>query len=195
MDAPAKSPIKPLWVGVALFVLPPLGLYLLWKHPVLSSRRPWWIAGCVWGVIWLTSAFTPSETKEAEDGGGTASTASAEDSGVTRRTIGKPLTEKQMATAYSKAKTLTLGMSQKQVFALLGKPTKHMHTDFSKQATNIQKFQEFTGQTTNVPDPLDQFTWSMEGDPNSFVLVALTNDRLTDVTVNEGLGNVTFQLP
>lgn len=41
------------WVIVtAIIFFPPLGLVLLWRHPVLGKQRNWWIAACAWGLLW-----------------------------------------------------------------------------------------------------------------------------------------------
>lgn len=59
MDAPGssaaatKEPLSPLWVGVAIALLPPLGIYLLWRHPVLSKSDGWKKVAYAWCGIWL----------------------------------------------------------------------------------------------------------------------------------------------
>lgn len=42
---------SPLVVGLAIFLFFPMGLYLLWKHPVLVRNKKWWWAGGMWGLI------------------------------------------------------------------------------------------------------------------------------------------------
>lgn len=42
---------SPVVVGLAIILIFPVGLYLLWKHPVLGRRRTWWWAGGTWGLL------------------------------------------------------------------------------------------------------------------------------------------------
>lgn len=42
---------SPLVIALTIFLFFPLGLYLLWKHPVLGRSRKWWWTGRVWGLI------------------------------------------------------------------------------------------------------------------------------------------------
>jgi hypothetical protein len=45
--------LEPFLVGLAIFFLPPWGLYLLWRHPVLKHRTKWWWGACGWLLLWL----------------------------------------------------------------------------------------------------------------------------------------------
>lgn len=55
-DTPeTKASWSPLWVGLAIFIFPPFGIYLLWTHPLLGKNNKWWIGACCWGVLWLIS--------------------------------------------------------------------------------------------------------------------------------------------
>lgn len=47
-----NAPLAPVWVGVALLFLPPLGLFLLWKQPTLRTRTMWWKAAYAWTALW-----------------------------------------------------------------------------------------------------------------------------------------------
>lgn len=47
-----NAPLAPMWVGVAITFLPPLGIFLLWKHPTLRSRGVWWKAAYAWTALW-----------------------------------------------------------------------------------------------------------------------------------------------
>ncbi|HEU5119192.1 MAG TPA: hypothetical protein VFT74_21560, partial [Isosphaeraceae bacterium] len=38
-------------VGLAIFLFFPVGLYLLWRHPVLGHSKKWWWAGGAWGFL------------------------------------------------------------------------------------------------------------------------------------------------
>jgi hypothetical protein len=64
MTAPAsdaKAPWPALWVGLAIFIFPPFGLYVLWRHPVLCGNKKWWGGACAWTVWWFaTLGGTPS---------------------------------------------------------------------------------------------------------------------------------------
>lgn len=62
-DVPPK-PLAPIWVGVAILVFFPLGLYLLWRHPTLGKSTGWWAGGILWSVLWLYT-----NTHRPESGG------------------------------------------------------------------------------------------------------------------------------
>ena len=42
---------SPLVVGLAIFCFFPLGIYLLWRHPVLGRNKAWWWTGGVWSLL------------------------------------------------------------------------------------------------------------------------------------------------
>ena len=42
---------SPLVIALAIFLFFPLGLFLLWRHPVLAPSKKWWLTGCAWGLI------------------------------------------------------------------------------------------------------------------------------------------------
>lgn len=48
-----NKPLAPIWVGLAIFVFFPLGLFLLWRHPTLGRNGKWWAAGLAWSVLYL----------------------------------------------------------------------------------------------------------------------------------------------
>lgn len=47
----SKKPIAPMLVGLAMFLFFPLGLYLLWKHPILGRNAKWWASGIAWACM------------------------------------------------------------------------------------------------------------------------------------------------
>lgn len=49
------KPLAPVWVAVAIVLLPPLGIYLLWKHPVLRHRDRWRRAAYAWTAFWCVA--------------------------------------------------------------------------------------------------------------------------------------------
>lgn len=50
-----NTPLAPIWVGTAIMVFFPVGLYLLWKHPVLGRSKAWWYAGIAWSVLYVVA--------------------------------------------------------------------------------------------------------------------------------------------
>jgi hypothetical protein len=58
--------LNPLWVGLAIFLFFPLGLYLLWMHPVLSRNKAWWWVGGGWSLIVLIAAMNGEEPPAKE---------------------------------------------------------------------------------------------------------------------------------
>jgi hypothetical protein len=47
----SKKPLAPIWVGLAIWLFFPLGLYLLWRHPTLGKNGKWWAAGITWACF------------------------------------------------------------------------------------------------------------------------------------------------
>jgi len=47
----SKKPLAPIWVGLAIWLFFPLGLYLLWRHPTLGKNGKWWAAGITWACL------------------------------------------------------------------------------------------------------------------------------------------------
>lgn len=62
-----KPGLPPVLLGVALFFLPPLGLYLLWNHPVYGKRKEWWIGACTWSLLWLGGVMRKQEQSKWND--------------------------------------------------------------------------------------------------------------------------------
>ena len=156
-------------------------------------------------LAWTTGLLTPTRLVQKGNAAKAESTASndgssdSKSSAISKKVLGKQLTAKQMAKVVIQGKKIELGMSKKRVFAILGTPTEVTHTDFSKNADFIRRFQNMTdraeGRTdrsVRVPDPMDQYSWTSKD--AGFVLVALENDEVISVMVNEGKGNTTFQL-
>lgn len=56
--------IKPLYVGLAIFLFFPVGLFLLWKHPRLSRNRAWWWGGGIWSFIYLMAMLNGDKNNQ-----------------------------------------------------------------------------------------------------------------------------------
>jgi WD40 repeat protein len=60
-----------------IFLLPPLGLYLLWHDPVWRHRRAWWVCGSLW-AMWIcfciASRASQPRVSTSNDRASTAST-------------------------------------------------------------------------------------------------------------------------
>lgn len=61
---PGAKALAPLWVGVAILLLPPLGIYLLWKHPVLGNSPVWRKAAYAWCAVWCIAQVSNAVTGE-----------------------------------------------------------------------------------------------------------------------------------
>lgn len=178
---------KKTWVVIASIIFfPPLGLILLWRHPVLGKQRNWWIGACVWGLLWVVNLNREAQnTNSAPESGSSA---------ITNKNTGKMFSASEMKALYKKAKTLRLGMSEQEVLSLLGTPTKTSHTDYSKIDVPDSLRQAFPNMNPN-PDPLDIYTWSLKSDPgNSFIMVSFQRGVIQDGSVHEGKSNKTFDL-
>jgi hypothetical protein len=56
-----KQPMKPFWVGLALFLFFPVGFLLLAIHPQLRTRKTWWAAGAAWVLLLMIAPRQPDE--------------------------------------------------------------------------------------------------------------------------------------
>lgn len=55
----AAQPMKPFWVGLALFLFFPVGFLLLAIHPQLRTRKAWWAAGSAWALLLILAPRQP----------------------------------------------------------------------------------------------------------------------------------------
>lgn len=55
----AAQPMQPFWVGLALFLLFPVGFVLLAIHPSLRTRKAWWAAGTAWALLLMLAPRQP----------------------------------------------------------------------------------------------------------------------------------------
>lgn len=55
--------LSPLTVGSMIFFCFPIGLLVLWKHPVLGRIKAWWWAGAIWGFLVLCLALNGDDEK------------------------------------------------------------------------------------------------------------------------------------
>lgn len=91
-----NAPLAPVWVGVALLFLPPIGLFLLWKQPTLRTRTMWWKAAYAWTALWtigqvgnaLSAKSRPRRPSPPR--GRTRSRPRRSSKGVTGRCVGRP---------------------------------------------------------------------------------------------------------
>jgi hypothetical protein len=60
--------LDPFLVGLAIFFLAPLGLYLLWRHPVLKHQTKWWLCACGW-ILFLLIVGIFDEDEQSGSGG------------------------------------------------------------------------------------------------------------------------------
>jgi len=157
----------PAWlVATALFCFFPLGFFLLAKHPTLSTKRAWWVAGSAWAAFVLMSAFR-KETGES---------VTPEQSSVA--VDSKPLVDNDEFTSWPKVSTgrrspvdmtkafnLRTGMSEGQVRSILGEPHEAQRM--------IIKSTPFSGRR-------ETYTWSYKGDhPDDFILVGIENGQVS----------------
>ena len=59
--------LDPFLVGLAIFFVAPLGLYLLWRHPVLKHRTKWWLSACGW-LLFLVVVGASSDENNSRSG-------------------------------------------------------------------------------------------------------------------------------
>ncbi len=60
---------SPLVIALAIFLFFPLGLFLLWKHPVLGRSKAWWGIGGVWGVLVSLALFADGNASKRSGSG------------------------------------------------------------------------------------------------------------------------------
>jgi hypothetical protein len=69
-NASSQEGLAPVWVGLAILVFFPLGLFLLWRHPTLRHNKTWWAVGTGWAILYLVAnANRPSSTSETAESG------------------------------------------------------------------------------------------------------------------------------
>jgi len=61
-----EESLDPFLVGLAIFFVAPLGLYLLWRHPVLKHRTKWWLCACGWLLFLVVSGGSSDEDMEGD---------------------------------------------------------------------------------------------------------------------------------
>jgi len=81
--------IKPLYVGLATFFLPPLGLILLWRHPTLSRNKTWWWVGGVWCAFFVLAAMNGDKDKKPSADAPATAQASADSPAPAKETPSK----------------------------------------------------------------------------------------------------------
>lgn len=69
-------------VALAVLICFPVGLFLLWRHPVLGRSRTWWWAGGLWGVA--MSLVLVSKGRAPDQRGPSASRTSASTEAATK---------------------------------------------------------------------------------------------------------------
>lgn len=78
----SKEPLAPIWVGLAIWLFFPLGLFLLWKHPTLGKNGKWWAAGIAWAcfLVFMSRNDEPSVDGTPAVTTGTSGQSTASDS-------------------------------------------------------------------------------------------------------------------
>ena len=74
----SQEGLAPIWVGLAIWLFFPLGLFLLWRHPTLGKNGKWWAAGIAWACFIMLMGSRAEEkegsiTRENATGPQTAS--------------------------------------------------------------------------------------------------------------------------
>ena len=157
---------KPLIVGLLVASFPPLGLYLLWKHPTWQQRTKWISAACYAAFVIVASVvIVVSENEKPKS--------SLEHDAPLPRSAASPSAppSSQPSTVVSFDKKyealvhkIQPGMSQQQVQDLLGSADDRNHTDLGR--INPQK----AGQSLTI------LTWR---DGDKFIKLGFTNGVLT----------------
>jgi hypothetical protein len=80
--------IKPKWIGLAIFLCFPIGLYLLWQHPTLGRDRRWWWVGGVWSLVILLAMANGDHGKRKTGGSHSVTVNSRTGPAVTVPTVG-----------------------------------------------------------------------------------------------------------
>lgn len=184
-----KQPLAPIWVGVAICLFFPVGLFLLWKHPTLSRNGKWWAAGLTWAVLGtLVGSQLKSETKsppmpEAEQSGGTRTPSTPVEHPTDTERSGELFSDEEMEDLYRKAFKLRLGMSENEVLRIMGQPTERKTFDPSQHTV--------PGLPVVDPRVLNTSTWSSAKNSGSeFIMVTVTDDRAVDIVAHKKGGAI-----
>lgn len=77
----SQEGLAPIWVGLAILVFFPVGMFLLWRHPTLRHNKKWWAVGTAWAFLYLvTNMNRPSVTTETAESGDDSRVAAQESS-------------------------------------------------------------------------------------------------------------------
>jgi hypothetical protein len=174
----SKEPLASIWVGLAIWLFFPLGLFLLWRHPTLGKNGKWWAAGIAWACFVM---FIGSRA-ETEGPAETDSTSAEQSEAITPS--GKNFSDKQMDVLYEKAAQVQLGMSAKDVFRVMGQPpTKQWNYDPHKDVpANLRHL---------IVDPrvVVGYSWCSAKDPeNALVSVYLKEGEADWISAHRGRG-------
>ncbi len=187
---PSKA-LSPVIVGLAMFLFFPVGLYLLWRHPMLGKNRTWWGMGIAWAcmVMLMGSMEDPQEQKPSvshQQEEAASQPRSWSEKGGTNGGSGKTFPDKEMENLYRKAFSLRLGMSENDVFRIMGSPTKR---EAFNPANHV-----LPGLPVIDPRPLDTSTWSSASDPGSgFIMVTIMEGRVVDINAHKKDGSILRQ--
>ena len=105
-------------VIASIVFFPPVGLFLLWRHPVLARQRHWWIGACLWSLLWVLN-LSRMESSTAGTFPGKQSATSDKNG---RSAKGRFFSQSEMEVLCERAAQLQLGATRGEVLALLGVP-------------------------------------------------------------------------
>jgi len=154
---------KPLIVRLLIVFFPPLGLYLLWRHPTWTQRTKWIVTGCFAAFVIFASVVSEKEKpiSTLEHAAPLPRSVAAPSAPPSSQPPTGELIDKKYEALVHKIQP---GMSQQQVEDILGPAGETKHTDIGR--INPQK----AGQTLTI------LTWR-EGD--KFIKLGFTNGVLT----------------
>ncbi len=154
---------QPRIVGLLIFFWPPLGFYLLWKHPTWQKPTKWIVTGCYAALVIVACAFSEKDkpNRSVEYAAPLPRSAAAPSPPPEPKPArGEAFDKKYEALVYR----IQPGMTQQHVEDCLGPADETKHTDIGR--INPQK----TGQT------LTMLTWR---DGERFITLGFMNGVLT----------------
>jgi len=175
-----KPPLAPLWVGLAIALFPPLGIYLLWNHPVLKSSSGWRKTAYAWGGLWVLiqigNLFSGPDEKKPNPAH-SASTAETPVGAAKRAASGglnngtAPVPPPERSAQYKRAWDMAVGVGLARKRSIITERGRQI--EISKIMEELRKAEEALMHQT---DPRQKEFWAGMVDGHKYALKAIQAD-------------------
>jgi hypothetical protein len=179
-DPQQKQPLPPLLVGIAIALLPPLGIYLLWNHPVLKTSSAWRKGAYAWGGLWLLfqiGNFFSGPDEKKPNPANSASTSNAPSSAAKRAAGGgrkndtAPVAPPERSGQYKRAWDMAVGVGLARKRSIITERGRQI--EIGEIMEDLRKAEEALMHQT---DPRQKEFWAGMVDGHKHVLKAIQAD-------------------